>query len=114
MGELQNGVLRGPGAEKVRNSLNINSLPHNELHRDVRATMNLTSLSPLMPNSFHSICYRYVKLGPKRKYIKFRMCSDSGSFYNVLPLAIVRKYDMLLDSNHKGLSATDVNGGTLT
>ena len=66
-----------------------------------------------MPDSFRSICYRYVKLGPRRKYIKFRMCSDSGSFYNVLPLAIVRKYNMLLDSNHKGLSATDMNGGDL-
>ena len=119
MGELQKGVLSGQGAEeagaeKVRDSVKINSLPNSKLHRDLRATMNLTSLLPLMPDSFRSICYRYVKLGPRRKYIKFRMCSDSSSFYNVLPLAIVRKYNMLLDSNHKGLSATDVNGETLT
>ena len=53
------------------------------------------------------------KLGPKRGFIKFRMCPDSGSFYNVLPLALVTKYQMILDTNHKGLSATDVNGGEL-
>ena len=114
MGELQKGVLSGQGAEeagaeKVRKSVNINTLPHSEIHWDLRATMSLTCLSPLMPDSYRSICYRFVKLGPRRKYIKFHMCSDSGNFYNVLPLALVRKYSMLLDSNHKGLSATDVN-----
>ena len=41
------------------------------------------------------------------------MCPDSGSFYNMLPLALVTKYQMILDTNHKGLSATDVNGGEL-
>ena len=116
MGELQKGVLSGQGAEeagsdKVRKSVNINTLPHSEIHRDLRATMSLTCLSPLMPDSYCSICCRFVKLGPKRKYIKFCMCSDSGSFYNVLPLALVKKYQMLLDLNHKGLSATDMNGG---
>ena len=75
VGELQKGVLSGQGAEeagaeKVRKSVNINTLPHSEIHRDLRATMSLTSLSPLMPDSYHSICYRFVKLGPKKKYIK--------------------------------------------
>ena len=31
----------------------------------------------------------------------------------MLPLALVTKYQMILDMNHKGLSATDVNGGEL-
>ena len=41
------------------------------------------------------------------------MCSDSGSFYNVLPLALLTKFQMLLDMNHKALSAKDMNGGDL-
>ena len=118
MGELQKGVLSGQGAEeagsdKVRKSVNINTLPHSEIHRDLRATMSLTCLSPLMPDSYRSICHRFVKLGPERHFIKFHMCSYFGSFYNVVPLALVKKYQMLLDTNHKGLSATDVNGGDL-
>ena len=113
MGELQKGVLtEEAGAEKVRESVNINTMHHNQIPWDLRSTMSLTSLSPLMPDSFRLICYRFVKLGPKRKYIRFRMCSDSGSFYNILPLALVNKYRMNMNSNHTGLMATDVNGGT--
>ena len=41
------------------------------------------------------------------------MCSDSGSFYNILPLALVNKYSMNMNSNHTGLTAMDVNGGDL-
>ena len=31
----------------------------------------------------------------------------------MLPLALVKKYQMLLDTNQRGLTATDVNGGKL-
>ena len=67
-----------------------------------------------MPNSFKSLIYRYVKLGPNRKYIRFRLCVDTGSYFNVLPLALVEKMRMNMSSNHTGLSATDVNGGDLS
>ena len=66
-----------------------------------------------MPDSFRSICYRYVKLGPNRRYIRFRLCADTGSYYNVLPLALVEKFSMNMNLNHTGLTATDVNGGDL-
>ena len=72
VGQLQNGVhTMEAGAEKVRESININTLHHNNIPQDIRSTMSLTSLSPLMPDSFRSICYRYVKLGPNRRYIRF-------------------------------------------
>ena len=113
VGQLQNGVhTKEAGAEKVRESVNINMLHHNNIPREIRSTKSLTSLSPLMPDSFRSICYRYVKLGPNGRYIRFRLCADTGSYYNVLPLAIVEKYSMNMNSNHTGLTAMDVNGGT--
>ena len=114
MGMLQNGVhTMGAGAEKVKEPININTLHHNNIPRDIRSTMSLTSLSPLMPDSFRSMCYRYVKLGPNRRYIRFRLCADTGSYFNVLPLALVEKFSMNMNSNHTGLTATDVNGGKI-
>ena len=111
VGQPQTGE---PGAEKVRASINVHSLPHSSIPHDIRSTMNKRSLSPLMPDSFKSIIYRFVKLGPHRKFIKFRLCVDTGSYFNVLPLALVEKMGMTMSLNHSGLSATDVNGGDLS
>merc|ERR1711954_634940 len=76
--------------------------------------MNMKSLSPLMPDSFKSIIHWYVKLGPNRRYIRFHLCVDTGSYFNVLPLALVEKMGMNMNSNHTGLTATEVNGGDLS
>ena len=111
VGQLQAGE---PGEEKVRESINVHSLPHSNIPHDIRSTMNKKSLSPLMPDSFKSIIYRYVKLGPHRKFIRFCLCVDTGSYFNVLPLALVEKMGMTMSSNNSGLSATDVNGGDLS
>merc|ERR1712081_76441 len=110
VGQLQTGEQE---KEQVINSVNVHDLPLSDIPPNVRACLNKQNLSPLMPDSFKSMINRYVKLGPCRKFIKLRLCVDTGSYFNVLPLALVEKLGIPMSSNTSGLSATDVNGGSL-
>merc|ERR1711954_484165 len=97
VGQLQAGEQ---GEDKVSESINVHTLPLSNIPHNIRATMNKHSFSPLMPDSFKSMIYRYVKLGPHRKFIKLRLCVDAGFYFNVLPLALVEKMGMTMSSNN--------------
>merc|ERR1712112_83693 len=110
VGQLQTGEQE---EDQVIESVNVHTLPLSDIPPNIRASMNKHSFSPLMPDTFKSMIYRYVKLGPRRRFIKLRLCLDTGSYFNVLPIALVEKMGMTMSSNNSGLSATDVNRGNL-
>ena len=53
-----------------------------------------------------------VKILTREKFVKFKFCANFGSYFNVMPMRIVKSMGLILEEAPPGISATYVNGGS--
>ena len=125
-GAHQEGTHSGPGTQgpgaggepggppdKVRHNRSVHTIPLSEINSSVCQAMMLKCFNALQPDKFQSTVYRFCKFGPKQSFVKFQFCPDMGNFFNLMPVSLVKKISMIMDTTPEGLSAQDVNGKKL-